>query len=118
VWGIRVANDSRVIGTIDLVVRDTTSAGLDYALAQECWGNGYVPEAARAIIKWGFSKLPGLLEIRSGCLSRNQGSRRVFEKLGFTHCATTCVAHPPKFPEPIEGYQFVLERPAVVDDAP
>jgi len=39
---------------------------------------------------------------------------RVLEKVGFRLVGRSHVAHPPKFPKPIEVSQFVLTRDGVV----
>ncbi len=53
-----------------------------YRIARKYWGNGYVSEAAQAIIKYGFERL-GFESIVAIAYSENKGSIRVIKKLGF-----------------------------------
>lgn len=55
---------------------------LGYRIASRHWGNGYAPEAARAIVEYGFDQL-GFESIVAIAYSENQRSIRVMEKLGF-----------------------------------
>jgi ribosomal-protein-alanine N-acetyltransferase len=57
-------------------------AEIGYELAPEHWGRGYATEAARAIVRFGFSELH-LHRISSWCVADNIASARVLEKLGF-----------------------------------
>ena len=51
-------------------------------LARDCWGQGLMPEAAEAVIRWLFEDL-GLDFLLYGYFDFNAQSRRVQEKLGF-----------------------------------
>jgi len=57
-------------------------AELVYYIGQEFWGKGYMTEAARRTIQFGFEEL-GLERISVGCFARNKASARIIEKLGF-----------------------------------
>ena len=57
---------------------------LGYRLLKKQWGKGYVPEAARAIIRIGFNDL-GLTEVMLVLIKENKKSQKVAEKLGFTY---------------------------------
>lgn len=79
--------DGPVIGQVGLRV-DTSfepterSAELGYWLAAADWGHGYGPEAARAMVDFGFHFL-GLDRIRATCLPDNHRSLAVLSGLGF-----------------------------------
>lgn len=60
------------------------TAELVYWIGKPYWGCGYMTEAARRVLGFGFTEL-GLERISVGCFSRNEGSARVIEKLGFTY---------------------------------
>ena len=47
------------------------------------WGQGLVPEAARAVVEWGF-KERALAKVFARADARNTNSQRVMEKLGMT----------------------------------
>ena len=70
------------IGGIILSVDSKHEAGeIDYALAKTHWGRGFVPEAADAVLGWGFQRRR-LSKISSQADVRNRRSWRVMEKLG------------------------------------
>ena len=48
------------------------------------WGNGFAAEAGRAVLQFGFSQLSAS-KILTAHATRNTSSKRVIEKLGFTH---------------------------------
>ena len=54
---------------------------LGYWLGEPHWGNGYIPEAARALLKIGFDL--GARELWVAHFAENHQSRRVVRKLGF-----------------------------------
>ena len=74
----------RAIGVCSLyrVSWEHLSAELVYWIGKEHWGKGYITEAARRVIEFGFEDL-GLERICAGCFTRNKASERVIEKLGF-----------------------------------
>mgnify|MGYP005898353793 FL=1 len=57
---------------------------LGYWLGQPFWGRGYMPEAAREMIRHGFEDL-GMNTIWCGYFEGNQKSKRVQEKIGFVY---------------------------------
>jgi RimJ/RimL family protein N-acetyltransferase len=63
------------------------SAGLTLCFARGSWGQGHATEAAAALLTWAFEELP-LNRVQAELDTRNTGSRRVLEKLGFTHEGT------------------------------
>ena len=54
---------------------------LGYFILPECWGNGYVTEAALAVIDFAFSNC-NVHKITTGCLKENVASERVMQKCG------------------------------------
>ncbi|WP_371298065.1 GNAT family N-acetyltransferase [Paraeggerthella sp.] len=66
---------------------------LGYALAKRAWGRGYVTEAAREMIRFGFDEL-GLLLVSCTCYPFNDRSRRVIEKCGFSREGVLHAAEP------------------------
>ncbi|MEO8227247.1 MAG: GNAT family protein, partial [Gemmatimonadota bacterium] len=57
---------------------------LGYWIGRPHWGNGYVTEAAAAVIRHGFMTLD-LNRIEAHHLSGNDASGRVLLKVGMTH---------------------------------
>ena len=74
--------EGKVVGWIkfNLEWRDQR-ASMAYALGRDYWGKGLVPEAANAMLDWGFGEL-GLDKIYAGAENLNTNSQRVMEKVG------------------------------------
>lgn len=62
---------------------DFRSAAIGYCFQQAAWGHGYATEAARELLGWAFATLD-LNRVQAEADTRNDGSARVLEKLGFT----------------------------------
>ena len=83
VYAIVEKNTQKMIGTIELFnYVPNYKAELGYALSQKYWGKGLVPEAARAVLSFGFNQLR-LKRIEVSAFTNNYQSIRVIEKLGF-----------------------------------
>jgi RimJ/RimL family protein N-acetyltransferase len=63
------------------------SAGIGYCLSEAAWGQGFATEAATALLQWAFDTLD-LNRVQSETDTRNIGSARVLEKLGFVREGT------------------------------
>lgn len=94
VWAIVLKETGQVIGSIGLhdrrpdpTIQHESQREIGYVLSPDYWGNGYVPEAVQAMIRFGFEAL-GLERIWCGYFSFNDQSRRVVEKCGFTYAFT------------------------------
>ncbi|MGT2935143.1 GNAT family N-acetyltransferase [Streptococcus castoreus] len=82
-WGITLKGQDRVIGSVDFNKRySETILEIGYALHPDYWGNGYVPEAATALLTVGFDRL-GLEKVVLKCYDYNTQSQAVARKLGF-----------------------------------
>ena len=80
-----IARENRLIGLVSI---ETRGAGpvLGFWLGESYWGNGYMSEAAEALVGDYFSRTLAP-EIRSGYLDGNLASARIHEKLGFVETA-------------------------------
>ena len=83
--------DGRAIGAIALKLNGHTDmterddeCELGYWLGKPFWGRGYMPEAAKEIIRHGFEEL-GMTTIWCGYYDGNEKSKRVQEKVGFVY---------------------------------
>jgi RimJ/RimL family protein N-acetyltransferase len=56
-------------------------ADIGYELSPSYWGQGYATEAAREIVRFGFTELR-VHRISAWCIAENIGSAHVLEKLG------------------------------------
>ena len=82
---------------------------LGYWLGKPFWGRGYMPEAAREIIRHGFEDL-GMKTIWCGYYDGNQKSKRVQEKLGFVYHHTCPDVPVPLMNEVRVGHTNVMTR--------
>lgn len=81
-WGIIDRSTKKLIGTIGFVAYkpDDYRAELGYALSRIYWGQGFMLEAARTVIEYGFEH--GLNRIYAFADPNNKRSQRVLEKVG------------------------------------
>jgi RimJ/RimL family protein N-acetyltransferase len=81
-FGIALRASDEIIGSIDLRVEGSNKAAdLGYAIGPAHWNKGYVTEATRAVIAYGFDEL-GLNRIHAHHFATNGASGRVMEKVG------------------------------------
>ncbi|WP_030899098.1 GNAT family N-acetyltransferase [Streptomyces sp. NRRL F-5126] len=88
-WAVDRVPDGAFIGwcTLNNWNPDFRSASLGYCYDDAAWGHGYATEAARALLDWAFDTLD-LNRVQAEVDTRNGGSARVLEKLGFVHEGT------------------------------
>lgn len=87
VWAITIKPSDKLVGTIGLHVRNFINALEDkreigYVLDDDYWGNGYTPEAVRAVLAFAFYD-EGMSQVVCGHIAENKQSKRVIEKCGF-----------------------------------
>lgn len=90
-YAIVLKSENKVIGGIgmhnrtpDEALKDLKQREIGYVLNPKYWGNGYVPEAVKILIKYGFEEM-NLDLIWCGHYDFNIKSKRVIEKCGFNH---------------------------------
>ena len=74
-------------GSSDMTDRDD-ECELGYWIGKPFWGQGLIPEACRALLRYAFEDL-GMRGVWCGYYEGNEKSRRVQEKLGFVYQYTT-----------------------------
>lgn len=84
-WGIEHKADRKFIGMCGFGnwITYHRRAEISYALAHPYWSQGYMTEAVRAALSFGFDVLQ-LNRIEARCKLENIGSSRVLEKTGMT----------------------------------
>ncbi len=102
------AAELKLNGHTDMTDRDD-ECELGYWLGRPFWGQGYMPEAARALIRRGFETL-SMSVIWCGYYDGNEQSRRVQEKCGFTWYRTTPDVAVPLLGEVRVGHTSILTR--------
>ena len=81
-YAITLNDSGELIGCISLVNIEGASAETGYWLGLDYWGRGYISEACRALLDFGFIQLR-LNLVRARVLERNPASVRVLVKCGF-----------------------------------
>lgn len=86
VWAITLKNDVSFRGIAGLE-NDPKRANpharmLGYWLNEDDWGKGYMTEAAREVVRYGFEELDAPI-ITCNCYPFNEASQNVIEKTGF-----------------------------------
>lgn len=91
VFGIVLKGTGRLIGTVGLIEdpkRENKRARmLGYAMSEKYWGHGYMTEAVKAVIRYGFEK-QDLSIISAYCYPHNARSKSVIRKCGFEYEGT------------------------------
>jgi [ribosomal protein S5]-alanine N-acetyltransferase len=108
---ITLKNADNPVGMVDLHIVEST-VGIGYVIGRAYWGQGYVPEAIRAIVEWAFSQ-PEINRIYATCDVENKASARVMEKVGMQRegLLQKHSVHPNLGPEPRDSYIYVLMKP-------
>ena len=90
-YAICEKENGKAIGAIELKLNGHTDmtecddeCELGYWLGKPFWGNWYMPEAAKEILRHGFEDL-GMRTVWCGYYDGNKKSKRVQEKLGFIY---------------------------------
>jgi ribosomal-protein-alanine N-acetyltransferase len=83
-WMVTQRTDGQFMGFCRYTHFDTfhSRAEIGYLLSPEWWGQGVMPEAVRAAVGFGFTRL-GLHSVMADIDPANSQSRRLLEKLGF-----------------------------------
>lgn len=86
-WAITIAPSERAVGSIGIPVgkneKENGEHEIGYWIGKPFWGNGYVPEAVRALLSLYFAFGAG--RIWCAHAEGNDKSRRVIEKCGFRY---------------------------------
>ncbi len=82
---IELKDTREQIGSIGYTVVDDTPVGkivhLGYFTYPKFWGNGYISEALKKVLEFGFTK-DNVYRVTTGCLKENTRSERVMQKNG------------------------------------
>jgi len=82
-FAVVLRSTDALIGLCRLIMRpdELRQAEILYLLNRHYWGHGYVTEAVRAVLGFGFQEL-GLHRVYATCRPANVASSRVLEKVG------------------------------------
>lgn len=88
-WGIELKSTGDLIGNISVISikEKVASADLGYCMGTKWWGQGIMPEAGKAVIKFLFEEV-GFNRIAADHAKTNPKSGRVMQKIGMTYEGT------------------------------
>lgn len=88
-WGIELKSEKKLIGMIGFREwnNQNSCADIGYVLSPKYWNKGYITEAVKAVIKFGFDKVK-VNRIEAHCDEKNISSSRVLEKCGMKYEGT------------------------------
>jgi RimJ/RimL family protein N-acetyltransferase len=85
VFAIVLRETDELIGAIGLrIIPEHENAEMGYWLGKDYWNRGYVTEAAREVVRFGFKEL-NLHRIHAHYFSRNIASGKIMQKIGMKH---------------------------------
>jgi pepF/M3 family oligoendopeptidase len=113
VWALELKSERKVIGSIGLHVCQSLSGTLErelgYVLSPDYQHRGLMTEACREVLRHAFEDL-GLPSVRVSHFLRNEKSRRVIERLGFTSVGRQEVKTSGGFTEMAEYYRMTASE--------
>ncbi len=86
-WAIAKLETNELMGCISLILNRHSGAEMGYWLGAPYWNQGFMTEAARAVIDAGFSRL-GLHRVVARHFVRNPASGHVMQKSSMTLIGT------------------------------
>ncbi|PKR76872.1 GNAT family N-acetyltransferase [Halalkalibacillus sediminis] len=88
-WAIEYKQNGKLIGTVDFVwwKPNHNSAEIGYVLSREYWGKGFMTEAVKRLITFGFENMD-LVRIQAKSFKDNIASERVMIKAGMVYEGT------------------------------
>ena len=106
--------DGTPVGSVGLKLKGSTDmtdrvdeCELGYWLGKPFWGRGFIPEAARELLRYAFEEL-NMRAVWCGYYEGNEKSRRVQEKLGFAYRYSTEGLDVPLLNEKRTGHTSIL----------
>lgn len=83
-WAMTVRGNDRLMGSIGIwrLMKEHYRGEIGYSMHPDHWGKGYMDEAVKAVIRYGFETL-GLHSIEANTDPGNTASRKLLERNGF-----------------------------------
>ncbi len=81
-WGLAQKTADTIIGTCGLSLKSEYRGEVGYDLARAYWRQGFMTEALREVVRFGFETL-GLNRIQAHVMLGNTASDRLLDELGF-----------------------------------
>lgn len=86
-WGMRRAEDPRLLGTVELFGIADGSAEVGYAVHPDGRGHGFTTEAVSRVVDWAFTEPPhglGLVRVQWRAIATNRASAAVARRVGMS----------------------------------
>lgn len=119
VWAIVLRESGKVIGQIRMYPDENrgkyVAKYLSYALSADYWGQGYMTEAVRAVIRYAFEDLDGIDMLSVFHFPENARTKRVIEKCGFEYEATLEKAYTRYDGKVLDNVCYCLMKSCYVD---
>ena len=113
-YGYAITKDgSEIMGIMDLFANSDGDKEIGYWIGRHYWGNGYITEAAQAILEEGFRSFD-VDYIDAGYFYDNPASGRVLEKLGFERKEMGSMLYSVARGERAAGIELRLPRPETI----
>lgn len=113
-YGYAITKDGGdIMGIMDLFTNDDGDKEIGYWIGKPYWGNGYITEAAQAIVDEGFRTFD-VDYIDAGYFYDNPASGRVLEKIGFERKEMGSNLYSVARGERAAGIELRLPRPATI----
>lgn len=113
VFALVLKESNKVIGSIGLIADPKRAYDrvrmIGYALGEAYWGRGYMSEAAKAMVDYGFETLD-LLMISAYCYPSNERSRAVLKKLDFAYEGTLSLCEKSISGEALDNECYALKK--------
>jgi [ribosomal protein S5]-alanine N-acetyltransferase len=102
--------DGQLLGMIELQAHQH-GTNIGYVLAREHWGQGLMPEAARAVVSYALTQ-PAIFRVQAFCDVENTASARTLEKTGMLRegILRRYIVHPAMSSEPRDCYLYAITR--------
>ena len=81
-WALALLETNTCIGTCSVMIGAGPQVEIGYDLAKACWGQGFISEALRTIMAYGFATL-GCEKIVADTLAHNLRSINLLNRLSF-----------------------------------
>lgn len=113
-YGYAITKDGgEIMGIMDLFTNGDGDKEVGYWIGKPYWGNGYITEAAQAVIEEGF-RCFDMDYIDAGYFYDNPASGRVLEKLGFERKEMGSNLYSVARGERAAGIELRLHRPETI----
>ena len=109
-WVMELKSDRTLLGMVEMRLSGFM-ADFGYGIARRYWGNGYTPEAVKALVQWALDQ-EEIFRVWAVCDLENTASARVLEKAGLERegILRSYSIHPLLGEEPRDCYCYAIVK--------